>query len=80
MAAPEGRLAENIVYFARALRAAGMPVGPGAVIGCTAFDAGEGKTPFVVDFDLGVAQVTSADGAGRALEEAAALAQRLKAS
>jgi uncharacterized protein len=26
-----GRLAENIVYFARALRAAGMPVGPGAV-------------------------------------------------
>src|SRR6516162_10908984 len=26
-----GRLAENIVYFARALRAAGLPVGPGAV-------------------------------------------------
>ena len=32
MAAPEGRLAENIVYFARALRAAGMQVGPGAVL------------------------------------------------
>ena len=32
MAASEGRLAENIVYFARALRAAGIPVGPGAVI------------------------------------------------
>jgi uncharacterized protein len=32
MAAPEGRLAENIVYFARALRAAGMPVGPGAIL------------------------------------------------
>jgi len=32
MAALEGRLAENIVYFARALRAAGMPVGPGAVL------------------------------------------------
>jgi uncharacterized protein with von Willebrand factor type A (vWA) domain len=32
MAAPEGRFAENIVYFARALRAAGMPVGPGAVL------------------------------------------------
>ena len=32
MAAPEGRLAENIVYFARTLRAAGMPVGPGAVL------------------------------------------------
>ena len=28
----DGRLAENILYFARALRAAGMPVGPGAVI------------------------------------------------
>jgi uncharacterized protein with von Willebrand factor type A (vWA) domain len=28
----EGRLAENIVYFARALRIAGMPVGPGAVL------------------------------------------------
>jgi uncharacterized protein len=29
---PAGRLAENIVYFARALRAAGIPVGPGAVL------------------------------------------------
>jgi hypothetical protein len=28
----EGRLAENILYFARALRAAGLPVGPGAVL------------------------------------------------
>jgi uncharacterized protein with von Willebrand factor type A (vWA) domain len=27
-----GRLGENIVYFARALRAAGIPVGPGAVL------------------------------------------------
>src|SRR5712692_9241968 len=27
-----GKLAENILYFARALRAAGIPVGPGAVI------------------------------------------------
>ncbi|MGN6748037.1 MAG: vWA domain-containing protein [Xanthobacteraceae bacterium] len=30
--ANSGRLAENIVYFARALRAAGIPVGPGAVL------------------------------------------------
>src|SRR5262245_15562291 len=30
-AAP-GRLAENIVYFARPLRAAGIPVGPGSVM------------------------------------------------
>jgi len=28
----DGRLAENIVYFARALRIAGIPVGPGAVL------------------------------------------------
>lgn len=28
----DGRLAENILYFARALRAAGMPVGPGSVL------------------------------------------------
>jgi uncharacterized protein with von Willebrand factor type A (vWA) domain len=28
----EGQLAENILYFARALRAAGIPVGPGAVL------------------------------------------------
>jgi hypothetical protein len=27
-----GRLAENILYFARALRAAGIPLGPGAVL------------------------------------------------
>src|SRR5579864_2557213 len=28
----QGRLAENILYFARALRAAGIPVGSGAVL------------------------------------------------
>lgn len=28
----EGKLAENIVYFGRALRAAGIPVGPGAIM------------------------------------------------
>lgn len=32
MAESQGRLAENILYFARALRAAGIPVGPGAVL------------------------------------------------
>jgi hypothetical protein len=32
MAENEGRLAENILYFARALRAAGIPVGPGSVL------------------------------------------------
>ena len=51
-----------------------------AVIGCTAFEAGDGNRPFVVEFDLGVAPVSSAETAGRALEEAAAGAQDLKAS
>src|SRR6478735_4399846 len=32
MAQQSGRLAANIVHFARALRAAGIPVGPGAVL------------------------------------------------
>ncbi|HEY6023656.1 MAG TPA: VWA domain-containing protein [Pseudolabrys sp.] len=32
MAGAQGRLAENVLYFARALRAAGIPVGPGAVL------------------------------------------------
>ena len=41
-----GRLAENIVHFARALRAAGIPVGPGAVMDALAAveAAGVGKT------------------------------------
>ena len=30
--AAAGKLTENILYFARALRAAGLPVGPGAVL------------------------------------------------
>jgi len=51
-----------------------------AVIGCTAFDAGDGNTPFVIEFDLGVAEVTSVEGVGRALELAAAQALGRKAS
>ncbi len=35
-AAPEGVLSENILYFARALRDAGLPVGPGAVLDAVA--------------------------------------------
>jgi uncharacterized protein len=36
-APPTGRLADNIVHFGRALRAAGLPIGPGMVL--DAFDA-----------------------------------------
>ena len=41
------------------------------MIGCTAFEAGDNRPPFVVEFDIGVAEVGRAQGAGRALEEAA---------
>jgi uncharacterized protein len=37
-----GRLAENILYFARALRAAGIPVGPGSVLDALAAVAAAG--------------------------------------
>ncbi len=56
-----------------AARAAGERIA--AVIGCTAFEAGEGKAPFVVEFDIGVAEVSAAEGVGRALEQAAERAQ-----
>ncbi len=40
-----GRLAENILYFARALRAAGIPVGSGAVLDALAAVAAAGVAP-----------------------------------
>jgi two-component system cell cycle response regulator PopA len=57
-----------------AARAAGERIA--AVIGCTAFEAGEGRAPFVVEFDIGVAEVGAAEGVGKALEQAAARAQQ----
>ncbi|MDB5438624.1 MAG: hypothetical protein JWM33_1051 [Caulobacteraceae bacterium] len=51
-----------------------------AVIACTAFDAGEGKPPFVVEFDIGVAQIEGAEGAAHALERAAERSLRREAS
>lgn len=50
-----------------------------AVIACTAFESGEGKTPFVVDFDIGVAQFESGETPGRALERAATQSLQQKA-
>lgn len=57
-----------------AARAAGERIA--AVIGCTAFEAGEGRPPFVVEFDIGVAEVENDEPVGKALEDAAAEAQR----
>jgi two-component system cell cycle response regulator PopA len=65
--------------FALALPATGHAAGQAAaeriagVIACTAFDAGEGKLPFVAEFDIGVAQVDGEESAARALERAANL-------
>ena len=50
-----------------------------AVIACTAFDAGDGKPPFVVEFDIGVAQVDPEENAARTLERAAAKALQRQA-
>jgi len=51
-----------------------------AVIGCTAFDAGSGRAPFVVEFDIGVAEVEAGETGLLALERAAAKVQQAKAS
>lgn len=51
-----------------------------AVIGCTAFEAGGGRTPFVVSFDIGIAIIQDGEGAAAALERAATSALRREAS
>lgn len=72
--------------FALALPATALPAARpaaeriSAVIGCTAFDAGDGRPPFVVDFDMGVVQVEPGESAERALARAAARFHRAKAS
>jgi two-component system cell cycle response regulator PopA len=50
-----------------------------AVIACTAFEAGDGKPAFVVEFDIGVAEVDPQENAARALERAAAKALQRQA-
>jgi len=75
-----GRLSAEVFALAlpattyEAAKAAGERIA--AVIGCTAFEAGDGKAPFVVDFDIGVAEVQVPDGVAMALEQAAARAQQ----
>ena len=48
-----------------------------AVIACTAFDAGKDRSPFVVELDIGVAQLTADDTALTLLERASAGLPRL---
>jgi two-component system cell cycle response regulator PopA len=72
------RLAPEV--FALALPAAGAAAGRiaaeriAAVIACTAFDAGEDRLPFTIEFDMGVAELEPGETAARTLERAAARA------
>ena len=43
-----------------------------AVIGCTAFDAGTGRSPFVVGFDIGVAEMQPGESPADLLDRASA--------
>ena len=66
--------------FALALPAANLASGRiaadriAAVIACTAFDAGETRLPFTIEFDVGVAELQPGEPAARTLERAAATA------
>ncbi len=51
-----------------------------AVVGCTQFGTAQGQSPFTLEFDIGVAEVTAGEGAAKALERAASLALRRRAS
>ena len=53
--APRGKLAENIMHFARVLRAAGLPVGPGKVL-----DAIQENVPLVTT-SIGAEGIPDAD-------------------
>ena len=59
-----------------AARAAGERIA--AVVGCTAFEAGDNRPAFTVDFDIGVAEVEAGEPAAHALERAAAKALQLE--
>ena len=58
----------------RAARSAGERIA--AVIGCTAFDAGQCAPPFVLDFDIGAAQLAPGEHPAQALERASAASMR----
>ena len=51
-----------------------------AVVGCTQFGTAQGQSPFTLEFDIGVAEVTAGEGAAKALERAASLALQRRAS
>ncbi|QTC92744.1 diguanylate cyclase domain-containing protein [Brevundimonas goettingensis] len=70
--------------FALALPATPGPAGRlaaeriAAVVGCTAFDAGPDRSPFVVEFDVGSAEVSPGESPASVLERASADLSRRK--
>ncbi len=50
-----------------------------AVIACTAFDAGDGRAPFTLEFETGAAEMHPGESAAQTLERAAARALTRKA-
>ena len=77
------RLAPDV--FALALPGAGQAAARtaveriAAVIACTAFDAGDQRTPFTLDFETGAAELEPGESAAQTLERAAARAAVRKA-
>jgi two-component system cell cycle response regulator PopA len=75
-----GRLSNEVFALAMPAtsEAAARSVGEriSAVVSCTAFESGQGKPPFVVEFDIGVAQIMDGEAVASALTRAALNANR----
>ena len=85
------RIEDTAARLAPEVFALALPATPGpaarlaaeriaAVIGCTAFDAGPDRSPFVVEFDMGAAEVAPGESPASVLERASAdlAARRVK--
>jgi two-component system cell cycle response regulator PopA len=84
------RVEDTAALLAPEVFALALPATPGgagklaaeriaAVVGCTAFDAGPDRSPFVVEFDLGCAEVGPGESPASVLERASADLSRRKA-
>ena len=84
------RVEDTAALLAPEVFALALPATPGAagklaaeriaaVVGCTAFDAGPERSPFVVEFDLGCAEVGPGENPASVLERASADLSRRKA-
>jgi len=83
------RVEDTAALLAPEVFALALPATPGpaarlaaeriaAVVGCTAFDAGPDRSPFVVEFDVGSAEVSPGESPASVLERASADLSRRK--